>query len=55
MTSTSLFATTIELKSAAMNSLFTKGLRSEPLKETAIGAMPETLGRHGRSGSCAKS
>jgi type I restriction enzyme S subunit len=38
----SLLATTFELKSAAMNRLFAKGLRSEPLKETAIGIMPES-------------
>lgn len=38
----SLLATTFELKGAAMNRLFAKGLRSEPLKETAIGIMPES-------------
>lgn len=38
----SLFAITSELKSAAMNDLFTKGLRGEPSKETIIGTMPES-------------
>jgi type I restriction enzyme, S subunit len=38
----SALAMTSELKRAAMNGLFTKGLRNEPLKETAIGTMPES-------------
>jgi type I restriction enzyme S subunit len=38
----SLLAITSELRSAAMNDLFTSGLRSEPLEETAIGHMPES-------------
>lgn len=37
-----LLAMTSELKSAAMDALFTKGLRSEALKETEIGLMPES-------------
>lgn len=37
-----LLAMTSELKGAALTDLFTKGLRAEPLKETAIGLMPET-------------
>lgn len=37
-----LLAVTSELKSAAMNDLFTKGLRGEALKETVIGLMPES-------------
>lgn len=38
----SLLAITAELKSAALDELFTKGLRGEPLKETPIGSMPES-------------
>src|SRR5262249_48328530 len=38
----SLLAVTSELKSAALNDLFTRGLRSESLKETPIGYMPES-------------
>jgi type I restriction enzyme S subunit len=37
-----LIAATRELKQSAMQRLFTYGLRGEPLKDTAIGAMPES-------------
>ncbi|MEK6805733.1 MAG: restriction endonuclease subunit S [Pseudomonadota bacterium] len=37
-----LVRTTHELKAAAMRSLFTRGLRNEPLKETEIGPAPES-------------
>ncbi len=37
-----LIAATRELKQSAMHCLFTCGLRGEPLKDTAIGAMPES-------------
>ena len=37
-----LITTTRDLKRSAMNRLFTNGLRNEPLKQTAIGLMPES-------------
>ena len=46
-----LIALTAELKKALMHKLFSEGTRGEPLKQTAIGPMPESwrveaLGRH---------
>src|SRR3546814_5168499 len=37
-----LIAATDDLKQSAMQRLFTHGLRGEPLKDTAIGPMPES-------------
>lgn len=37
-----LIAATRDLKQSAMQQLFTRGLRGEPLKDTAIGQMPES-------------
>ena len=51
-----LIAATRDLKQSAMQHLFTQGLRGEPLKDTAIGPMPESwkvisLGHFGRIGN----
>jgi len=51
-----LIAATRDLKQSAMQHLFTHGLRGEPLKDTAIGPMPESwkvvaLGDFGRIGN----
>jgi type I restriction enzyme S subunit len=40
-----LIALTTELKKALLHKLFTEGLRGEPQKQTAIGPVPEELGR----------
>lgn len=37
-------STALELKHAAMNDLFTRGLRGEPQKDTEIGPVPESWG-----------
>lgn len=51
-----LIAATRDLKQSTMQQLFTHGLRGEPLKDTAIGPMPESwqvvaLGDFGRIGN----